>query len=127
MLNKSRQTPVDRGMADKILITALNLSGCAAGDDVQGNNSVWDTWIFYGWDGVAAGIRNIPINFIKLQDVEPVLDFYTPVIIANEELISKDPELVRKFLGATARGYKFAVENPEEAAVKTQEEGNGYH
>jgi ABC-type nitrate/sulfonate/bicarbonate transport system substrate-binding protein len=73
-------------------------------------------WIFYGWDGVAAEIRNIPINFIKLQDVEPALDFYTPVIIANEELISKDPELVRRFLRATAKGYRFAAENPEEAA-----------
>jgi ABC-type nitrate/sulfonate/bicarbonate transport system substrate-binding protein len=51
-----------------------------------------------------------------LQDVEPALDFYTPVIIANEELISKDPELVRRFLRATAKGYRFAAENPEEAA-----------
>lgn len=73
------------------------------------------TWIYYGWDGVAAEIRNIPINFIRLQDIEPALDFYTPVIIANEELINRDPDLARKFLKATAKGYKFAVENPEEA------------
>jgi ABC-type nitrate/sulfonate/bicarbonate transport system substrate-binding protein len=73
------------------------------------------TWIYYGWDGVAAELRNIPINFIKLQDIEPALDFYTPVIIANEELINKDPDLVRKFLKATAKGYIFAVGNPEEA------------
>ena len=76
------------------------------------------TWIYYGWDGMAAEIRGVPINFIKLQDVEPALDFYTPVIIAHEDLINKDPELVKKFLKATAKGYEFAIENPE-AAVES--------
>jgi len=72
-------------------------------------------WIYYGWDGITAEVRNIPINFIKLQDIDPRLDFYTPVIIAHEELLKNEPELAKKFLKATARGYKFAIDNPEEA------------
>jgi ABC-type nitrate/sulfonate/bicarbonate transport system substrate-binding protein len=74
------------------------------------------SWIYYGWDGVAAGIRNFPINFIKLQDIDPNLDFYTPVIVASEDTLKNKPDLVKKFLKATAKGYKFAIEKPEEAA-----------
>lgn len=74
------------------------------------------TWIFYGWDGVAAELRDYPINFIRLQDVDPDLDFYTPVLIASESLLEAEPELAKAFLRATRKGYEFAMENPEEAA-----------
>ena len=73
------------------------------------------TWIYYGWDGVAAELKDFPINFIKLQDVDPRLDSYTPVIVANEELLNNDPELAKSFLRAAAKGYEFAIENPEAA------------
>lgn len=74
------------------------------------------TWIYYGWDGVASELRDYPIDFIKLQDVDPRLDFYTPVLIASESLLESDPELAKAFLRATRKGYEFAMEHPEEAA-----------
>lgn len=74
------------------------------------------TWIYYGWDGVAAELKDFDINFMLLQDLDPALDFYTPVIIANEELLKENPELARKFLRATSKGYEYAIENPEDAA-----------
>lgn len=73
------------------------------------------TWIFYGWDGVAAELRDLPINFIKLQDFDPALDYYTPVLIASEELLNTDPELAKAFLAATQKGYEYCVSNPDEA------------
>lgn len=73
------------------------------------------TWIYYGWDGVASEVKDIPINFIKLQEFDENLDFYTPTIIANEDLIEENPELVKKFLAATTKGYEYAIENPEDA------------
>jgi ABC-type nitrate/sulfonate/bicarbonate transport system substrate-binding protein len=75
------------------------------------------TWIYYGWDGVAAELKNFPINFILLQDYAPQLDFYTPVIITRERLLKQEPDLIRKFLRATEKGYQYSIENPE-AAVK---------
>lgn len=78
-------------------------------------NHVDFTWIYYGWDGVAAELRDFDINFIKLQDVEPALDSYTPTIIASEELLNDRPELAKKFLNATSKGYDFAIDKPEEA------------
>ncbi|MCK5847699.1 MAG: ABC transporter substrate-binding protein [Caldisericia bacterium] len=75
------------------------------------------TWIYYGWDGIAAENRNIDINFIDLGKENSDLDFYTPVIIANNVLLIEQPEMVKKFLFATQMGYEFCIENPEEAAT----------
>ncbi|SHG71474.1 ABC-type nitrate/sulfonate/bicarbonate transport system, substrate-binding protein [Thermosyntropha lipolytica DSM 11003] len=74
-------------------------------------------WIYYGWTGIEAELKNIPLNFIKLRDEHEALDFYTPVIITSEEKIKNNPELVKKFMRATARGYQFSIENPEQAAA----------
>jgi ABC-type nitrate/sulfonate/bicarbonate transport system substrate-binding protein len=73
-------------------------------------------WIFYGWDGIKSELDKIPINFILLQDIDAQLDFYTPLIIASENTIDQNPDLVEKFLSATEKGYLFAINNPEEAA-----------
>jgi ABC-type nitrate/sulfonate/bicarbonate transport system substrate-binding protein len=72
-------------------------------------------WIFYGWTGIHSEIIEFPIDFMLLQDVDPVLDFYTPLIIASESMIQDDPGLIRDFLEATRMGYEFAIKNPEEA------------
>jgi len=74
------------------------------------------TWIYYGWDGIAAELKNFPLNFIKMQDVDPSLDFYTPVIIASEDMLKNNPELAKKFLKATEMGYQDSISKPEEAA-----------
>lgn len=73
-------------------------------------------WIYYGWTGIEAELRNYPINFIQLKDVAPELDFYTPVIITSEDYINENPETIKKFIEATTKGYEFAIANPEEAA-----------
>ena len=73
-------------------------------------------WIFYGWDGIKAELEDFPIDFMLLQEVEPLLDFYTPLIIASEATVDENPGLIEKFLSATEKGYLFATQNPEEAA-----------
>lgn len=78
-------------------------------------NYVDFSWIYYGWDGIAAELKDYDINFIKLQDIEPALEFYTPVIIAHERFLNENPELAKRFLKATRQGYEFAIDKPEEA------------
>ncbi|SNS71710.1 ABC-type nitrate/sulfonate/bicarbonate transport system, substrate-binding protein [Anaerovirgula multivorans] len=80
-------------------------------------NHVDFTWIYYGWDGVAAELRDFGLNFILLQDIQEALDFYTPVIIAHDELLESNPQLAERFLRATTKGYQYAMENPEGAAA----------
>jgi len=73
-------------------------------------------WIFYGWTGIEAELKGLDFTFIELRSEDPALDYYTPVMISSEALISANPELVRSFMRATARGYHLAITNPEEAA-----------
>jgi ABC-type nitrate/sulfonate/bicarbonate transport system substrate-binding protein len=74
-------------------------------------------WIFYGWTGVEGELRGTPLDVVMLNDwSDCVPDYYTPVIITSEQAVAEEPDLVRSFLAATARGYEFAISNPAEAA-----------
>ena len=74
-------------------------------------------WIYYAWDGIGAELRGVPINVIWLRDYERcVPDYYTPIIITGEKTIAEKPDLVRRFMAATAQGYQFAIGHPDEAA-----------
>lgn len=73
-------------------------------------------WIFYGWTGIEAKLKNIPIDYIDIGKLNPDLDYYTPVIIANENKLKQDPKTARKFLAATTKGYEYCIANPEESA-----------
>jgi len=73
-------------------------------------------WVYYTWDGIAAEIMGVPVNFFYFKDIDPVFDFYTPVIASSENYLEKNNETAAKFLKATAKGYEYAINNPEEAA-----------
>lgn len=73
-------------------------------------------WIYYGWTGIEAELRDIPINMVWLTDYSEKLDYYTPVIITSEDMIEENSETVRKFMSAVSKGYEFAIKHPEEAA-----------
>lgn len=74
-------------------------------------------WIYYGWDGIEAKRKGIDLNLLMLKDLDPALDYYTPVIITNEKNVSEKKELVKKFMSATAKGYQSAIESPGDAAA----------
>ncbi|HBG22416.1 MAG TPA: ABC transporter substrate-binding protein [Peptococcaceae bacterium] len=73
------------------------------------------TWIYWGWTGVESEIRDVPLNFVQLRDYHDALDFYSPILIASEQTIEEKPEVVEKFMKATARGYEYCIDNPEQA------------
>lgn len=72
-------------------------------------------WIFKGWDGIQSELKGVPLNFIYLRDYSAALDFYTPVLIASENTVKNNPELVAAFMKATARGYDYCIKYPEKA------------
>lgn len=74
------------------------------------------TWIYNGWDGIQAKLKNVPLNVIMLKDFDKALDYYTPVLITSEKTAQEKPELVQKFMEATSKGYEFAIANPKDAA-----------
>lgn len=80
------------------------------------NRDIDFAWIYYGWTGIEAEIRNEPINMVYLTDYSEKLDYYTPVITTNEKMITDDPETVKAFMAALTEGYDFAIEHPADSA-----------
>ena len=73
-------------------------------------------WIFYGWAGVACQVAGLDTDYFEFADIDPVFDYYTPVIIGGNAWLEEHPETAKAFLAALSKGYSFAVENPREAA-----------
>ena len=73
-------------------------------------------WVYYGWDGVATKLAGLETNFLNFADYGKELDYYSPVIIANNEYLKNNAEEAKKVLKAIKRGYEYAIENPEKAA-----------
>ncbi|MDK1046030.1 MAG: ABC transporter substrate-binding protein [Anaerolineales bacterium] len=75
-------------------------------------------WIFYGWQGVQAARQGIELEVVMMEDwFDCIPDYYTPVIFAAEATLEERPEIVRAFLKAVSRGYRFAIDKPATAAA----------
>lgn len=73
-------------------------------------------WVFYGWSGINAQIEGVDCDYWSFGDISPELDYYTPVILANDSFLEESPDVAKAFLKAAARGYAYAAEHPKEAA-----------
>lgn len=79
------------------------------------SKSVDAIWIFYGWAGIATEVAGLETDYFAFADINPDLDFYTPVIIGNSDWMAENPDSAKAFLSAAKKGYEFAIENPKEA------------
>lgn len=73
-------------------------------------------WFYEGWDVVKCKLADFPIRYMELRQLDERLDYYTPVIIANNKVLAEKPDMVKSFLKATEEGYRYAIENPGESA-----------
>lgn len=73
------------------------------------------TWIFLPWEGVEAEVQGIELNQFLLEDYA-IPYGYSPVLIANSDWATQNADGLRQFLAATAEGFTFAAQNPDEAA-----------
>lgn len=73
-------------------------------------------WIYYGWDGVKCDMEGLSTNFLPFADMNPTFDYYSPVIIGNNDYMKKNPDTTKAFLSAVTKGYEYAVGNPSDAA-----------
>lgn len=80
------------------------------------SKSVDAIWIFYGWAGVKMELEGLAVDYFAFADSNPAFDYYTPVVIANNDFLEQEPETAKKFLTALRDGYEYAIENPGEAA-----------
>ena len=73
-------------------------------------------WIYYGWDGVKCDMEGLSTNFLPFADMNPTFDYYSPVIIGNNDFMKKNPDITKAFLAAVKKGYEYAAKNPSDAA-----------
>ncbi len=73
-------------------------------------------WFFEGWDNIKCKMNDFPIHYMEVRQLDERLDYYTPVIIASEDTLKNKPEMTKKFLEATAKGYQYAIGHPKESA-----------
>jgi ABC-type nitrate/sulfonate/bicarbonate transport system substrate-binding protein len=106
---------MDKHQADIAQVNFINIGAADFFTSIQ--KDIDFSWIYWGWTGIEAESRDMDLNFISISQEIKELDFYTPVLIASEDKIASDPELIRKFLQATAKGYEFAIASPDEAAA----------
>ncbi len=72
-------------------------------------------WVFKGWGGVNADLQDFDYDFWYFKDIDTVFDYYTPVIIANNDFLEENPDVAKAFISATKKGYEYAMETPSEA------------
>ena len=74
-------------------------------------------WAYEAWTLQDAKLKGRDVNYFSMISFSDELDFYTPVIITNEDNIANNRELVEKFMRAVKKGYEYAIKHPESAAV----------
>ena len=72
-------------------------------------------WIYYGWAGIATEVAGLDTDYFAFKDIDPVFDYYTPVIIGNSDWMKENEETAKAFLSAAKKGYEYAIEHPENA------------
>ncbi len=79
--------------------------------------SVDSIWIFYAWAGVKTELEGLETDYFAFKDIDPVFDYYTPVVISNNSFLEENPETAKAFLDALEKGYEYAITDPEGAAA----------
>lgn len=103
----------DGGNWDEVTLVPANSS-----DDIAGlRTDMYDAiWVYEGWALQNAKLQDYPVDYFSLRSVDDTFDYYTPVIIANDDFLADQPDVAARFLAATELGYQYAIENPDEAA-----------
>lgn len=102
----------DNGNFDEVKTIPSNVTDIVAAL----NSNVDSVWVYYGWDGIAAEHAGLETNYIPFIESYPTFDYYSPIIIANNDFLKDRPETAKKVMAAISKGYEYAAEHPDEAA-----------
>ena len=118
------ELPVEKAMIQDVVekdggdFAKVELIPSTEADEVSALESkfVDAIWIFYGWAGVKMELAGLETDYFAFKDINPVFDYYTPVIVANDTFLEQESETAEAFLRAMKKGYEFAIKDPKAAA-----------
>lgn len=116
--------PIEKAMLQNVVeedggdFSKVGLVPSTVTDEVSAlkSGSVDAIWIFYAWAGIATEVAGLETDYFAFKDRNPAFDYYTPVIIGNNDFLKEEPETAKKFLNAVKKGYEDAIEDPDQAA-----------
>jgi NitT/TauT family transport system substrate-binding protein len=79
---------------------------------LSGRVKVWPGYVIN--EVLAVQEQGHEVNIIKPGDYD--INFYADTLFTKQDLIDKDPEMVKNFVQASMKGWTYAIENPDEAA-----------
>lgn len=103
----------DGGDYDKIKLIPSKVTDEVSALKTKSTDSIW---IFYAWAGVKTELEGLNTDYFAFADIDPVFDYYTPVIISGNKFLEEKPDTAKAFLSALSKGYQYAIENPDAAA-----------
>jgi putative hydroxymethylpyrimidine transport system substrate-binding protein len=62
-------------------------------------------------ESISATNLGFPVNIMRMEQ-HGVPDFYELVMVANEDMIAENPDLVQRFVRGAMRGYQDAIADP---------------
>ena len=69
---------------------------------------------YWTYESIVMEMQGFPVRVLRMEEWG-VPDFYELVLVASHDTVSEDPDIVRRFLKATARGFADAMEDPQRA------------
>ncbi|MFD0933059.1 ABC transporter substrate-binding protein [Psychroflexus salinarum] len=125
-LDGKRYASYDARFEDTIISEAIKKDG-GEGKHIKitpEKLGIWDTllkgeadatWVFMPWEGIEAQRKGVELNTFHLEDYD-IPYGYSPVLLSHPDHFENKPKAMTGFLAATAKAYRWAAENPEEAS-----------
>nr|WP_330407451.1 ABC transporter substrate-binding protein [Blautia argi] len=103
--------PIEKAMMKNVVegdggdFSKVELIPSTVTDEVSAlkTKSVDAIWVFYAWGGVATEVAKLDTDYFAFKDLNPVFDYYTPVIIANNDFLKENPDAAKAFLRAVKK------------------------
>jgi ABC-type nitrate/sulfonate/bicarbonate transport system substrate-binding protein len=80
--------------------------------------------VFTAWEGIEAEQRGIALRQFAFTDYG-FPDFYQVVLACDADWLAREPELAKRFVAATVRGFELAASDPDGASATLIAENPG--
>ena len=96
----------------------VQLIPASSSDEITGlkANEFDCVWCYEAWAVQNAKVQDFAYDYFSFRDIDSVFDYYTPVIIANNDFLKDQPDVAKAFLRATKKGFEYAEQNADDAA-----------